>query len=736
MTNDPVELRFFPSAVRRWWFIPALLALIGVAVGFGLAPRATPDTFEARAKVLIRPVTTDVTDSGSSRLKISPTTEETLASSPLVVDLALEELGSQGPLDLTTDEVIAQLSVTVKPDSDILVVKYRSSGRDLAAAVANAVADAYLEVRASDARDRIDAKAASLATQVASLTRDLTQANATLSEAEELQARREDLENRLARLQEVVAVNSLEGNDKTPTGDPIGELQARLDALPPPPDPVAVASARTAKELLSGQIGGLRDELISLTTVNVDPGEVIAPATEPERVAPLNPLAYPAIGGLLGLLVGVMLAVLVERSRLATGSPTTYPEWVASGSAGPSSPPTRAVTPVSPATPPAPASPVHAPPTAPTAPEAPVQAPPTAPTGPAGQVQTATATPAGPIAPVQAATATPVSQQQFTAESLAPTTPAPAPEPTTQAQPAPVPTEPERATSATTAPAPTTQAQPAPVPTESGRATSASTAPEPAPEPTSPAPTTAEPEPAPEPTTPEPEPAPEPTAPEPVAAETSTTPSPAIPDSATVVVQIPRIPTSARPPIVLSDPGQEASLAIRRLARYVLDSTASLRGPSILVTSPSPGQGKSTVAANLASALQVEGLDVLLVTHEYESVIAPGVRVVPRGMKVGPPDDFPPPEKFIEMLAEARDLVDVVVIDGPPVLGSRRGPNMAGVVDAVLLVDMPHGGSAGELKRARAELSSTGASLIGIVETARPSWLRRSLGSRKVTPND
>ena len=197
---------------------------------------------------------------------------------------------------------------------------------------------------------------------------------------------------------------------------------------------------------------------------------------------------------------------------------------------------------------------------------------------------------------------------------------------------------------------------------------------------------------------------------------------------------MPRIPTSARPPVVLSDPGQEASLALRRLARYVIDSTAGLRGPSVLVTSPSPGQGKSTVAANLASALQAEGLDVLLVTHEYESVIAPGVRVVPRGMKVGPPEDFPPPEKFIELLTEARDLVDVVLIDGPPVLDSRRGPNMAGVVDRVLLVDMPHGGSDAEMTRAQSDLASTGARVIGIVETARPSWLRRSLGSRKVPP--
>ncbi|HEC08118.1 MAG TPA: hypothetical protein ENI86_00965, partial [Acidimicrobiales bacterium] len=422
MTNDPVELRFFPSAVRRWWFIPALLALIGIAVGLGLAPRATPDTYEARAKVLILPVTTDVASAGTSRVKISAPTEEALASSPLVVDRALEELGSQGPLDLTTDEVIAELTVTVKPDSDILVVKYRNSGRDLAAAVANAVADAYLEVRASDARSRIEEKAASLATQVASLTRDLTQANATLSAAEELQSRREDLQSRLARLEEVVAVNSLEGNDKTPTGDPIGELQAQLDALPPPPDPVAVASARTAKELLSGQIGGLRDELISLTTVNIDPGEVIAPASEPERVAPLNPLAYPAIGGLLGLLVGVMLAVLVERSRLASSTPTGYPGWVATAPSPPSPAPIPA--------PPAAAAPAAAPTPTPTPEPVPTTAP--------APMATAEPEPAPIAAPEPTPTPTPEPEPEPAPAPTPEPEPAPTPAPTPEPEPAPI----------------------------------------------------------------------------------------------------------------------------------------------------------------------------------------------------------------------------------------------------------------------------------------------------------
>ncbi len=676
MTNDPVELRFFPSAVRRWWFIPALLTLIGTAVGLGLAPRATPDTFEAKAKVLIRPVTTDVTGTGSTRVKISAATEEALASSPLVVGRALEELGSQGPLDLTTDEVIARLTVDVKPDSDILVVRYRDSGRDLAAAVTNAVAGAYLEVRASDARSRIDDKAATLATQVASLTRDLTEANATLTRADELQAQRQDLENRLARLEEVVAVNSLEGNETTPNGDPIGDLRAQLDALPDPPDPVAVASARTAKELLSGQIGGLRDELISLTTVNIDPGEVIAPASEPERVAPLSPLAYPAIGGLIGLLVGVMLAVLVERSRLAGGTPTSYPEWVANGTAPRPTPSPGATPPPAPPTTPAPSATL------------PPRTPPPAPTAAAEPTPTTAAptTAPEPATPPAAPTAAPE-----------PTTPPPAAPPPAAptAAPEPTPTTPPPATTTPAAPAPTTNTTPEAIPAT--------------------------------PTPPTPAPAPTPTV-------SPATPTPPTVGGAAVVVQIPRIPTSARPPVVLSDPGQESSLALRRLARYVLDSTSGLRGPSLMVTSPSTGQGKSTVAANLASALQAEGLDVLLVTHEYESVIAPGVRVVPRGMKVGPPDDFPPPEKFIELLTEARDLVDAVVIDGPPVLGSRRGPNMAAVVDRVLLVDMPHGGSADELARAESELNSTGARLIGVVETARPSWLRRSLGSRKVSP--
>ncbi|MCB0991676.1 MAG: hypothetical protein KDB16_11900, partial [Acidimicrobiales bacterium] len=132
-----------------------------------------------------------------------------------------------------------------------------------------------------------------------------------------------------------------------------------------------------------------------------------------------------------------------------------------------------------------------------------------------------------------------------------------------------------------------------------------------------------------------------------------------------VLADIPKISRSALDPIVATDPSSEPATALRRLAGIVVADTAGLVTPSVMITSARPEEGRSTVASNIATALRLDGHDVILVTDSYESVIAPGVHVLPPGMRVGPDDRFPDEERFTALLEEARQLVDVVIIDGP-----------------------------------------------------------------------
>jgi capsular exopolysaccharide synthesis family protein len=141
---------------------------------------------------------------------------------------------------------------------------------------------------------------------------------------------------------------------------------------------------------------------------------------------------------------------------------------------------------------------------------------------------------------------------------------------------------------------------------------------------------------------------------------------------------------------------------------------------TILVTSPGPGDGKTTVAANLAATFAERGKEVLLLSCDFRRprlhrvfglkneeglvdalqdghsgpilngrVVAThvkGVSLVPSG---------PPPEKPGEMLgspamrlamAEARSRADVVIVDSAPILTTSDAAHLVPDVDAVLVV--------------------------------------------------
>jgi succinoglycan biosynthesis transport protein ExoP len=134
---------------------------------------------------------------------------------------------------------------------------------------------------------------------------------------------------------------------------------------------------------------------------------------------------------------------------------------------------------------------------------------------------------------------------------------------------------------------------------------------------------------------------------------------------------------------------------------------------SILVTSPDAGEGKTTVAVNLARALIAGGDDVILIEADLRrptaaqqfgidrmavglssglvgarrldemlvTVSANGrLRVLPTGPAPPNPADLLRSPRMAEVLAEAREAADVVLIDAPPLLP---------VSDTRVLLDLP-----------------------------------------------
>lgn len=167
---------------------------------------------------------------------------------------------------------------------------------------------------------------------------------------------------------------------------------------------------------------------------------------------------------------------------------------------------------------------------------------------------------------------------------------------------------------------------------------------------------------------------------------------------------------------------------------------------SLLITSPSPGDGKTAVAVNLATTLAHGDLRVLLIDCNFRRPaireLYPGTR--PEGLSnvliaAGKLEDFvtktdlptldvlssgPMPPTPAELLGsqQMRDLIkqateryDRVILDGPPTLLISDATVMAMQVDGVILVARADDNTRGTLKRARDQLDGINARVVGAI---------------------
>ena len=173
----------------------------------------------------------------------------------------------------------------------------------------------------------------------------------------------------------------------------------------------------------------------------------------------------------------------------------------------------------------------------------------------------------------------------------------------------------------------------------------------------------------------------------------------------------------------------------------------------LLVTSPGPGEGKSTVAANLAAVLAQSGKRVTLLdadmrrprVHKLYGLpnrnglsglfvdtrsILDGVlqRTPAENLSVVTTGDLPPnpsellgSEKMNEIINQVMDVSDVLVIDSPPVMLVTDSAVLSQRVDGVLLV-LRQGETNLDFARHSVEaLRRVGANLLGVVLNGVPA---------------
>jgi capsular exopolysaccharide synthesis family protein len=213
-----------------------------------------------------------------------------------------------------------------------------------------------------------------------------------------------------------------------------------------------------------------------------------------------------------------------------------------------------------------------------------------------------------------------------------------------------------------------------------------------------------------------------------------------------VIGTVPKLPGSVES--IQARIAKEAFRGLRTNLRFAMRKQARV----VSVTSSEPGEGKTTVATNLAIALVEQGAQVVIVdadmrrpqlhglfgvsrapglsevlTGEAELESATkrypqqkGLHVLPAGEPVDNSAELLGSESFEELLRCLEQRYDAVVIDTPPVLAFTDAALVAVLAGATVVVARVNKTDAGVLENAVNQLRRVGAPLVGLVLNGMP----------------
>ncbi|MGA8113066.1 MAG: Wzz/FepE/Etk N-terminal domain-containing protein, partial [Actinocatenispora sp.] len=256
----PADLRDHIAILRRnWWLVLALTAL-----GLAAAAAATtqlPRTYESVTSVLVLPAGDQDANAEGGRTKatINLDTEAQLVRSTAVAARAGAQLHTRTAPSQLSDRV----TVSVPPNSTVLDITFAAGDAHAAQAGSHAFATAYLANRVDAAQLSADADARALHAQVDKITGQLQ------------------------------------------------DISTQLAGTANPSDQVVL---QTKKRNLSQQLDALTSRLSETSATPVNGGRIISAASLPGSPASPVPQVNLAAGGVVGLILGFLVALL--RARL------------------------------------------------------------------------------------------------------------------------------------------------------------------------------------------------------------------------------------------------------------------------------------------------------------------------------------------------------------------------------------------------------------------------------------
>ena len=213
--------------------------------------------------------------------------------------------------------------------------------------------------------------------------------------------------------------------------------------------------------------------------------------------------------------------------------------------------------------------------------------------------------------------------------------------------------------------------------------------------------------------------------------------------------------------VTLLEPHSPASEAFRQIRTNLLFSGPAEQRKCLLVTSPTPEDGRTTVVTNLAISVAQAGHRVLIVDANFrQPAIAelfpdakeaglssalvgqanwrdvvsptgvPNCDVIAAGPLPPNPAELFGSKAMEEIIAQMKAEYDQILFDGAPVMVVSDAVVLATKVDAVILVVRAHANSIGIVQRAAGQLRRVGAHILGTVlqgvRTTAGGYLRKN----------
>ncbi len=253
---DGPALTAYLGWLRRRWWILLLAAVLGTAGGLALTKLQHP-RYTSSTSLLVRPL--NAGPDSNPNAKVNLDTEAQVVRSLVVAERAkgLMKTGTEA------EQLAQSVTVTVPPNSQVLQVAYEADSPTRAQAGSHAFAQAYLDLRKATAQKALENETTALKQQIADLNKQL------------------------------------------------GTVAGRIAAAPG--NSAERQRAEADRSVLTNQLAALNNRLSPLISADTDPGEIISDARLPQRPSSPNRTLDLASGMGAGLLLGIVLALLLDR---------------------------------------------------------------------------------------------------------------------------------------------------------------------------------------------------------------------------------------------------------------------------------------------------------------------------------------------------------------------------------------------------------------------------------------